>query len=320
MHLSKLFLVTGGAGFIGSHLVERLVRDGKGVRIIDDLTTGKRENIEPFLPEVEFVHGDVRDLELLRRAMDGVDYVLHQAAIPSVPRSIDDPATTNSVNVEGTLNVLIAARDAGVKRVVYASSSSVYGDSPTLPKRETMRPEPLSPYAVGKLAGELYCQVFHRVYGLETVALRYFNVFGPRQDPESQYAGVVPKFINLLLAGDPPTIFGDGEQSRDFTYVQDVVDANLLAVEAEGVSGEVFNIACGERLTINRLVEILSDLVGAKRRPTYASPRPGDVKHSVADVAKAKALLGYTPAVTVQEGLKRTLDWILANRDSKGMP
>ena len=319
-YLSKLFLVTGGAGFIGSHLVERLVRDGKGVRIIDDLTTGKRENIEPFLSEVEFVHGDVRDLELLRRAMDGVDYVLHQAAIPSVPRSIDDPATTNSVNVEGTLNVLIAARDAGVKRVVYASSSSVYGDSPTLPKRETMRPEPLSPYAVGKLAGELYCQVFHRVYGLETVALRYFNVFGPRQDPESQYAGVVPKFINLLLAGDPPTIFGDGEQSRDFTYVQDVVDANLLAVEAEGVSGEVFNIACGERLTINRLVEILSDLVGAKRRPTYASPRPGDVKHSVADVAKAKALLGYTPAVTVQEGLKRTLDWILANRDSKGMP
>jgi nucleoside-diphosphate-sugar epimerase len=318
--LSKLFLVTGGAGFIGSHLAERLVQEGRRVRIIDNLTTGKRENIELFLPGVEFIPGDIRDLELVRRAMDGVDYVLHQAAIPSVPRSVMDPLATNTSNVDGTLNVLFAAQEAEVKRVIYASSSSVYGDSPVLPKSEEMLPEPCSPYAVSKLAGELYCQAFYRVYGLETVALRYFNVFGSRQDPDSQYAGVVPKFVRLLLHGDPPTIFGDGEQSRDFTYVDNVVDANLLAVEAEGVSGEVFNIACGERLTVNSLAAMLGDLIGAKHRPIYAPPRAGDVRHSVADVAKATTLLGYTPAVTVREGLKRTLDWFMVDSDSKGMP
>ncbi|MCK4394582.1 SDR family oxidoreductase, partial [Candidatus Bipolaricaulota bacterium] len=277
--MSELYLVTGGTGFIGSHLVERLVQDGQRIRVIDNLSTGKKENLEPFLSEIEFIEGDVRDSELLREAMDSVDYVLHQAAIPSVPRSVEDPLTTNSANVGGTLNVLLAARDAGVKRVVYASSSSIYGDSPVLPKKETMAPDPRSPYAVSKLAGELYCQVFHRVYGLETVCLRYFNVFGPRQDPNSQYSGVVAKFITSLLEGKQVTIFGDGEQSRDFTYVENVVEANLLAVKADGVSGGVLNIACGDRLSVNELARLLAEIVGAdpKLEPRYAAPRPGDV-------------------------------------------
>jgi len=249
--MSELYLVTGGAGFIGSHLVEELVKQGQRVRVIDNLSTGKKENIKPFLGEIEFVEGDIRDLELVRAAMDGVEYVLHQAAVPSVPRSVKDPLTSNSVNVEGTLNILVAARDADVKRVVYASSSSVYGDTPVLPKHEDMKQEPRSPYAVSKLTGELYCQVFYYVYGLETVVLRYFNVFGPQQDPKSQYAAVVPKFITALLHGESPTIFGDGEQSRDFTYIENVVAANLLATKAPDVAGEVFNIAYGERITVN---------------------------------------------------------------------
>jgi len=307
--LAELFLITGGAGFIGSHLVERLVRDGQHVRVLDNLSTGKWENIEPFLAAVEFITGDIRDLKVVQQAVEGVDYVLHQAAVPSVPRSVKDPLVTNSANVDGTLNILIAARDAGVKRVVYASSSSVYGDTPILPKREEMRPTPRSPYAVSKLAGELYCQVFYHVYGLETVALRYFNVFGPRQDPKSQYAAVVPKFITALLRGEPPTIFGDGEQSRDFTYVENVVEANLLAAKAPGVAGQVFNIACGERLTVNQLAAILSEIIGVNLEPEHVPPRPGDVRYSLADISKARKLLGYEVKVDVREGLEQTVKW-----------
>jgi len=305
------YLVTGGAGFIGAHLVDRLLHDGHGVRVIDNLSTGKKENIEPFLDKIEFIEGDIRNLELVHTAMEGVDHVLHQAAVPAVPRSVKDPLTTNSANVEGTLNILIAARDVGVKRVVYASSSSVYGDTPTLPKREGMRPEPRSPYAVSKLAGELYCQVFHQVYGLETVALRYFNVFGRRQDPESQYAAVVPKFVTALLQGRAPTIFGDGKQSRDFTYIENVVEANLLATKAPDVAGEVFNIACGEQLTVNGLVRLLGKAVGvsAGLKAQYAPARPGDVRHSWANISRAKDLLGYEPKVSVKEGFERTVEW-----------
>lgn len=309
--MSQLYLVTGGTGFIGSHLVEELVKQGQRVRVIDNLSTGKKENIKPFLEEIEFIEGDIRDLELVREVMDGIDYVLHQAAVPSVPRSVKDPLTTNSVNVGGTLNVLIAARDARVKRVVYASSSSVYGDTPVLPKQEEMKPEPRSPYAVSKLAGELYCQVSHQVYGLETIALRYFNVFGPRQDPESQYAAVVPKFITALLHGEPPTIFGDGEQLRDFTYVENVVEANLLAAKAPNVAGEIFNIACGERITVNELARLLGEIVGVnpKLKPRYTPPRPGDVRHSLADISKAWELLAYEVKVSTREGLEQTVEW-----------
>ena len=313
--MSQLYLVTGGAGFIGSHLVEELVRQGQEVRVIDNLATGKKENIEPFLPKVEFIEGDIRDLEIVRDAMHGVDYVLHQAAVPSVPRSVKDPLTSNSVNVEGTLNILIAARDADVKRVVYASSSSVYGDTPVLPKHEDMKQEPLSPYAVSKLGGELYCKAFHHVYGLETVALRYFNVFGPRQDPKSQYAAVVPKFITALLHGEPPTIFGDGEQSRDFTYIENVVEANLLAAKAPDVAGEVFNIACGERITVNELASALAGLIGIKIEPEHTLGRSGDVRHSLADISKAKKLLGYKGEVAVREGLRQTVEWYKSHRD-----
>lgn len=307
--MAELYLVTGGAGFIGSHLVERLCKERQKVRVIDNLSTGKKGNIAPFMNEIEFIEGDIRDLELVRRVMKGVDYVLHQAAVPSVPRSIKDPLTTNTVNVQGTLNVLLAARDAGVKRVIYASSSSVYGNTSTLPKHEDMRPEPRSPYAVSKLAGECYCKVFYHVYGLETVVLRYFNVFGPRQDPESQYAAVIPKFIMALLRGEPPMIFGDGEQSRDFTYVENVVEANLLAAKAPDVAGEVLNIACGERISINQLVAILGEIIGTKIKPMYAPPRPGDVRHSLADISKAQRLLGYQVKVDLLEGLRRTVEW-----------
>lgn len=309
--MSELYLVTGGAGFIGSHLVEELIKRGERVRVIDNLSTGRKENIEPFLSEIEFIEGDIRDLGLVRKVMDGVGYVLHQAAVPSVPRSVRDPLATNSANVDGTLNVLIAARDAGVKRVVYASSSSVYGDTPVLPKHEGMKPEPRSTYAVSKLVGEFYCQVFYHVYGLETVALRYFNVFGPHQDPKSEYAAVVPKFITALLHGEPPVIFGDGEQSRDFTYVSNIVEANLLAAKAEQVAGEVFNIACGERITINELARLLIEIIGVSchLQPKYAPPRPGDVRHSLADVSKARELLGYKVKVDIREGLERAVEW-----------
>jgi UDP-glucose 4-epimerase len=304
-----LYLVTGGAGFIGSHIVQELVRRGERLRVLDNFSTGRRENIAPFLEHIELVEGDLRDLPTVRRAVEGVDYVLHQAALASVPRSVADPLASNSANVTGTLHLLVAARDAEVKRVVYASSSSAYGDSPTLPKQEDMPTAPKSPYAVSKLAGEHYCRAFTEVYGLETVSLRYFNVFGPRQDPASQYAAVVPLFITAMLQGEPPTVHGDGLQSRDFTYVANVVHANLLATTAPGVAGRVFNIACGQRYTLLDLIAILDEIVDAHVTPVHTDPRSGDVRHSLADVTAAQEALGYRAEVDFGEGLRRTVGW-----------
>lgn len=305
------FLVTGGAGFIGSHLAEALIAQGETVRVIDNFATGKRENIAPLLGKIEFHELDISDLEALRPVLRGVDYVLHHAAVPSVPRSVADPALTHAACATGTLNVLIAARDAGVKRVVYAASSSAYGDIEGEYKVETMPPNPLSPYAVAKLTGEQYCTVFYRIYGLETVALRYFNVFGPRQDPQSLYAAVIPRFITAMLADQPPTIYGDGTQSRDFTYIENVIRGNLLACHADGkrVGGQVMNLACGNRITLLDLVRILNGLLGKSIAPVFEPPRPGDVKHSRADVSKAGQLLGYEPTVNLEEGIARTLAW-----------
>lgn len=313
------YLVTGGAGFIGSNIVEALVRRKEQVRVLDNFATGRRENVAPWIKQIELLEGDVRDPETLRRAMAGVDYVLHQAALPSVPRSIADPMETHACNATGTLNVLLAARQAGIKRLVYASSSSVYGDSPTLPKREDTPTDPLSPYAVSKLAGEHYCRAFYQVYGLETVCLRYFNVFGPRQDPTSQYAAVVPKFVAAMLDGRAPTIYGDGTQSRDFTYVANVVQANLLACRAEGVGGEVFNVACGERSTVLELVAQLERALGKEARPEFAPPRPGEIRHSLADVAKAGERLGYAPAVGFGEGIERVVAFFAVSPEDRGL-
>jgi nucleoside-diphosphate-sugar epimerase len=302
------YLVTGGAGFIGSHLVEELVRRGERVRVVDNLSTGKRQNIA-HLASVEFVEGELADLEVARRAVDGMDYVLHQAAIPSVPRSVQDPVTSNRANIDATLNVLVAARDARVKRLVYAGSSSAYGDTPTLPKIETMQTAPLSPYALQKLVGEQYCQMFTRLYGLETVTIRYFNVFGPRQDPSSPYSGVISIFISALCEGRQPTIYGDGEHTRDFTYVANVVDGVLRACTAENASGEVINVATGGRISLNKLFTTIRDLVTAKVEPLYAPPRPGDVRDSQADISKARRILRYEPSVSFEEGLARTVAW-----------
>ncbi|MDH7559850.1 MAG: SDR family oxidoreductase [bacterium] len=320
------YLVTGGGGFIGSHLVEELLRRGDRVRVLDNFATGKRENLAALLailreeqPQADFagrlevIEGDVRSYHIVREAAEGVDFVLHQAALPSVPRSVKDPITSNEVNVVGTLNILNAAKETGVRRIVYASSSSIYGDLETLPKTEDMLPKPLSPYAVSKLAGEKYCQVFTRLYGLETVCLRYFNVFGPRQDPASQYSAVIPKFIRLIAKGQRPTVYGDGTQSRDFTYVGNVVQANLLACEAgaEECSGEVFNIAYGRRVTINGLVRLLNELLGKSVEPVYAEPRLGDVKHSLANIGKARQYLGYNPETDFAEGLRRCMGFFM---------
>jgi nucleoside-diphosphate-sugar epimerase len=302
------FLVTGGAGFIGSHLAEELVRRGHRVRVVDSLITGKRANIE-HISAVEFVEGDLADPEVARRAVDGCEFVLHQAAIPSVPRSVKDPITTNRANVDATVNVLVASRDAGVKRLVFAGSSSVYGDAATLPKHEEMTPNPLSPYALQKLVGEQYLQMFTRLYGLETVTIRYFNVFGPRQDPSSPYSGVISVFASSLLQNRSPNIYGDGGQTRDFTYVANVVDGVLRACEAPKAGGEVINVATGGRISLNDLFEEMKRIVGASVAPTYAPPRQGDVRDSQADIRKAKALLGYEPVVPFDEGLKRTIDW-----------
>ena len=285
-----------------------LLDDGHEAVIIDNLATGKLENIEHVLDRVEFHREDIRDLDILRKITKTVDYVYHEAALGSVPRSVADPLTTNDVNVTRTLNVLIAAREAGVKRVMFASSSSVYGDTPTLPKIETMRPMPMSPYAVSKLAGETYMQAFYHSYGLETVSLRYFNVFGPRQDPNSQYAAVIPRFVSALLSGDTPVIYGDGTQSRDFTYVRNVVHANLLAMKTKETHGEAVNIACGEATTINDLLSSLCKQCGTGIEAIYADARPGDVKHSLADFSAANGLLGYSPVVTFSEGIQLTLD------------
>jgi UDP-glucose 4-epimerase len=300
-------LVTGGGGFIGSHMVERLLRDGQEVRVLDNFATGKRENL--FGLEVELVEGDIQSYERVHTAIRGSEIVVHEAALPSVPRSVQDPLTSNAANVIGTLNVLLAARDADVRRVVFASSSSIYGANQALPKQEDMRPLPISPYAVAKLAGEGYCRSFYEIFGLETVALRYFNVFGPRQDPLSQYAAVIPNFITAMLAGEQPVVYGDGEQSRDFTHVENVVDATLLAMDREGVAGQMFNIAAGERVSLNRVLEYLSELTGTEANARYEPARPGEVRHSQADISAAQEALGYRPAITAEEGLRRTVEW-----------
>jgi nucleoside-diphosphate-sugar epimerase len=309
-------LITGGGGFIGSHLVERLLLDGHDVRVLDNFATGRRENLVDFGDHIEIVEGDVQSYERAHTAVRGCELVFHQAALPSVPRSVQDPLTSNAVNVIGTLNILLAGRDSGVRRVVYASSSSVYGANSTLPKDETLNTQPISPYAVAKLAGEGYCRSFTEVYGLETVALRYFNVFGRRQDPLSQYAAVVPRFITMLLDGQAPTIFGDGEQSRDFTAVENVVHANLLAAAApaERVVGLAMNAAYGDRVTLNELFEAIREIVGSDIRPIYAPPRVGDVKHSQADIALARERLGYEPTISLHEGLQRCVDFYASRR------
>ena len=304
-----LYLVTGGAGFIGAHLVEELLKRGEQVRVLDNFSTGKRDTMELFSGRVELLEGDLRSYHIVREAVDGVDYVMHQGALPSVPRSVKDPITTNEVNVGGTLNILDAAREAGVKRVVYASSSSVYGANEQVPKREDMLPEPISPYAVAKLTGEKYCQVFARTYGLETVCLRYFNVFGPRQDPGSAYAAFIPVFITGMMAGRPLQVNGDGSVSRDFTYIANVVEANLLAAQAEGVSGEVFNVACGGSLSLNEVIGHLQEMLGVVGKITYGCMRVGDVPKSLADIGKAREGLGYEPRVAVKEGLEQTVRW-----------
>ena len=307
------YLVTGGAGFIGSHMVEALRARGERVRVADSLVTGKRENLA-HLDGVELLEGDLADPAFARQAVDGVEYVLHQAAIPSVPRSVDDPLTSNRANVDATLSVLVAARDAGVRRVVYAGSSSAYGNAAALPKREDMPTAPLSPYALQKLVGEQYMQMFTTLYGLETVTIRYFNVFGPRQDPSSPYSGVIALFVSRLLAGQPATITGDGEQTRDFTYVDNVVDGVLRAAKAPGVSGRVINVATGTRVSINHLYKTLQQLLGSNLDPVYAEARAGDVRDSLADITVARQLLGYEPGISFEEGLRRTVDWYRAER------
>ena len=305
------YLVAGGAGFIGPHLAEELVRRGHRVRVVDSLITGKRRNLD-HIQDVEFLEGDLANTDVARRAVDGVEYVLHQAAIPSVPRSVNDPIASNEANVTATLNILVAARDAGVRRLVFAGSSSVYGDTPTLPKREDMPTKPLSPYALQKLVGEQYCQMFTELYGFQTVTTRYFNVFGPRQDPSSPYSGVISLFSTAILDGRQPIIYGDGEQTRDFTYVANVVDGVLRACEAPSASGEGINVATGGRISLNELLKVMSRILGTTAQPIFKEPRAGDVKDSQADISKARAILGYEPKVSLEEGLRHTLDWCRA--------
>jgi len=315
MPLSGIALVTGGAGFIGSHIASALIAEGARVRILDDLSTGHRENLDEIGGGIDFIQGSVADEELLNKALEGVELVFHEAAIPSVPRSVEEPRQTHIASVDGTFSLLVAARDQKVRRIVYAASSSAYGDQPTLPKSELMLPDPLSPYAVAKLVGEYYCQVFTRVYGLETVSLRYFNVFGPRQDPGSQYSGVVSRFISALLSNERPVIYGDGEQSRDFTYIENVVFGNLSAAEAPNAAGKVINVANGERITLNQLLSELKDLTGKQDvTAEYLEPRIGDVRHSLADISLARQLLGYESKVDLREGLQRTIDWWTSSR------
>jgi nucleoside-diphosphate-sugar epimerase len=302
------YLVTGGAGFIGSHLAEELIRRGERVRVVDNLITGKRRNIA-HLPDVEFLEADLADLDVARRAVEGVDYVLHQAAIPSVPWSVRDPVVTNRAIIDATLNVLVAARDAGVKRVVYAGSCAAYGNLPDLPKHEDMATAPASPYALQKLAGEHYLAMFTQLYGLDTVTTRYFNVFGPRQDPSSPYSGVISLFISALVSGQPPTVYGDGEQSRDFIFVTNVVNGVLQACHTPGIAGQMMNLATGHRTSLNQLLSILRELVESDMTPIYAEARPGDIRHSQADISRARRLIGYEPRVSLREGLERTLAW-----------
>ncbi len=303
------YLVTGGAGFIGSHIAGELVRKGHSVRIIDNFSTGKRENISSFVDDIELVEADIREFKVCREVVEGMDFVLHQAALTSVPLSIEDPLLTNEINITGILNLLLASREAKVQRLVFASSAAVYGDDSQLPKTENMEGLPISPYALSKRVGELYCRLFSQLYGLSTVSLRYFNIFGPRQDPFSQYASVIPNFIGKMLNDEKPAVFGDGEQSRDFLYVSNVVDANILALKATGVSGEVFNIAGGEKTTVNSLIEELNGALDKEIEPSYDDPRPGDIKHSYADISKARKMLKYEPTVSFKEGLNETVRW-----------
>ena len=305
----ETILVTGGAGFIGSNIVEELVRQNARVRVVDNLSTGKRENLEAFSNKIEFMELDICNLTELRDAMKGVEFVLHQAAIPSVPRSIEDPIASHNADLTGTLHVLWAAKQAGVNRVIYAASSSAYGNSQELPKREDLPAKAISPYGLMKYAGEEYCRLFSELYGLETISLRYFNVFGPRQDPSSQYSGVLSRFITEMLNGQSPTIFGDGEQSRDFTYVANVVRGNLLACQAKGVAGKMYNVACGKNVTLNQVVVSLNKLLGTKLTSNYSSARVGDIKHSLADISRAARDLNYTPFVDFDTGLKLTVEW-----------
>ena len=303
------YVITGGAGFIGSNTVDELVRRGETVIVLDDLSSGKEDNLAEVRSKISIIKGSITDLEAVRKAVQSADYVIHLAARTSVPRSVKDPIDTNKINVEGTLNVLVAARDAKVKRVVFAASSSAYGETPTLPKVETMQPEPISPYGVAKYAGELYAQMFGRVYGLENVSLRFFNIFGPRQDPDSPYSGVLAKFCTAFLEKTQPLVFGDGEQSRDFTFVENAVAANLLACEAPNASGKVFNIGTGTRVTLNQTLALLADLTGNKLETKYEPPRDGDIRDSQADITQARNILNYEPLVGFEEGLRRTVAW-----------
>jgi UDP-glucose 4-epimerase len=307
-------LVTGGAGFIGSNLVKTLLDQGHAVRVLDNFSTGKRENLGPFQDRIDLIEGDIRSYHIVHEAARDIEVIFHQGALPSVPRSIHDPITSNQVNVEGTLNILNAARDTGVRRVTYASSSSIYGENPALPKQEEMTPQPISPYAVAKLAGEKYCQVFTRTYGLETVSLRYFNVFGCGQDPQSQYAAVVPLFISAFLDGSQITVNGDGEQSRDFTFIDNVVQANILAATAPKAAGEVFNIACGARMTLNQMLNHIRTFTENDTEVIYGPSRSGDVKHSQADIQKARDILNYNPLVSAEMGLRLSVEWYRAIR------
>ncbi len=303
------YLVSGGAGFIGSHITEELVRRGDKVRVLDNFLTGKKENLAPFLTDIDLIEGDIRDFSQCQKAVKGIDYVLHQAALPSVPRSVSDPITSNEINITGTLNMLIASKDEGIKSFVFASSSSVYGDDQRLPKKEGNEGSPLSPYALGKLTGEHYCRIFSQLYGFNTVCLRYFNIFGPRQDPLSQYAAAIPNFVTKILNNEKPIIYGNGEQSRDFTFVSNVIEANLLASQAQNVSGEVFNIACGARTTVNDLISTIKSILEIDIPSEYTNPRPGDVKHSHADISNAVERLNYKPLFTFNEGLEKTISW-----------
>ena len=307
------FLVTGGAGFIGSNICKRLVSQGCFVRVVDNLLTGKKSNLADVIDKIEFIRADMGDPEVAQSAMKDIDVVLHEGALPSVPVSVENPAATHKHCVNATFTLLLAARDAGIKRFVYAASSSAYGDAPTSPKVETMPASPLSPYAVAKLTGEYYCSVFYKIYGLETVSLRYFNVFGPYQDPASQYAAAIPAFVTAILKDEPPIIYGDGEQSRDFTYIDNVVDANLLAARARQTKGEVVNIACGRAVTVNEIIDMINNLLGKNVKPKYAAPRPGDVKHSLADITAARNLINYRPKVSFSDGLRLAIDWYKAN-------
>ncbi|MBN2455096.1 MAG: SDR family oxidoreductase [Sedimentisphaerales bacterium] len=307
------FLVTGGAGFIGSNICRKLVAQGCFVRIVDNLLTGKKSNLADIIDRVEFIEADMGQAEVAKASMKDIEVVLHQGALPSVPRSVDDPSATHRHCVNATFTLLLAARNAQVKRFVYAASSAAYGDTPTLPKVETMLPQPLSPYAVAKLAGEYYAKVFFDCFGLETISLRYFNVFGPFQDPASQYAAAIPAFVTAILTDRKPTIYGDGQQSRDFTYIDNVVEANLLAARAEHTAGQVVNVACGQAVTVNEIIDMINEFVRKQAEPIYTEPRAGDVKHSLADITLAEQIIGYKPTVSFSDGLKKAIHWYRDN-------